>query len=145
MPAQSSCSATSSARARRRRVFPASNSASMAKTGSIVSSTPARLRRCCRFPASPPCFYILPAQPVTRALMQAIHQALPQAAVTNAYGTTEAGPVVFGPHPAGLPQPEMSVGYPHPQVEVRLVADGNRDAAEGVLEMRCPAVMNGYH
>ena len=54
--------------------------------------------------------------PVTRSLMEAIHQALPQASVTNAYGTTEAGPVVFGPHPAGLPQPEMSVGYPHPQV-----------------------------
>ena len=35
--------------------------------------------------------------------------------VTNAYGTTEAGPVVFGPHPKGLPQPEDSVGYPHPE------------------------------
>ncbi|TMJ29901.1 MAG: acyl--CoA ligase [Alphaproteobacteria bacterium] len=90
-------------------------------------------------------FVRMGSAPVTRALMQAIHQALPRAAVTNAYGTTEAGPVVFGPHPAGLPQPEMSVGYPHPQVELRLVADGNRDASEGVLEMRCPAVMNGYH
>jgi long-chain acyl-CoA synthetase len=83
--------------------------------------------------------------PVTRSLMEAIHQALPQASVTNAYGTTEAGPVVLGPHPAGLPQPEMSVGYPHPQVAVRLVADGDRNAAEGVLEMKCPALMNGYH
>jgi long-chain acyl-CoA synthetase len=65
--------------------------------------------------------------------------------VTNAYGTTEAGPVVFGPHPKGLPQPEMSVGYPHPQVQLRLVDGDNRDAMQGVLEMKCPAVMNGYH
>ena len=83
--------------------------------------------------------------PVSQSLMQALHRALPKAAITNAYGTTEAGPVVFGPHPKGLPQPEMSVGYPHPQVQLRLVDGGNRDAGEGVLEMKCPAVMNGYH
>ena len=83
--------------------------------------------------------------PVSQSLMQAIHRALPKAAVTNAYGTTEAGPVVFGPHPKGLPQPEMSVGYPHPQVQLRLVDGDNRDAMQGVLEMKCPAVMNGYH
>ena len=90
-------------------------------------------------------FVRMGSAPVTRSLMEAIHLALPQASVTNAYGTTEAGPVVFGPHPAGLPQPEMSVGYPHRQVEVRLVADGNRNAEEGVLEMKSPALMNGYH
>jgi acyl-CoA synthetase (AMP-forming)/AMP-acid ligase II len=83
--------------------------------------------------------------PVSPALMQAIRAALPWASVTNAYGTTEAGPVVFGPHPKGLPQPEMSVGYPHPQVELRLVAPDNTKAEQGVLEMRCPALMNGYH
>jgi len=66
--------------------------------------------------------------------------------VNNNYGTTEAGPVVFGPHPLALPQPELSVGYPHPKVELRLVdADKNRDADQGVLEMKCPALMIGYH
>ena len=55
------------------------------------------------------------------------------------------GPVVFGPHPKGLPQPEMSVGYPHPKVELRLVDGDNREAGQGVLEMKCPAVMNGYY
>jgi acyl-CoA synthetase (AMP-forming)/AMP-acid ligase II len=83
--------------------------------------------------------------PVSHSLMQAIRDVLPRASVTNAYGTTEAGPVVFGPHPRGLPQPEMSVGAPHPQVALRLVDGDNRDAVEGVLEMRCPALMNGYH
>jgi acyl-CoA synthetase (AMP-forming)/AMP-acid ligase II len=83
--------------------------------------------------------------PVSHSLMQAIRDVLPRASVTNAYGTTEAGPVVFGPHPRGVPQPEMSVGAPHPQVALRLVDGDNRDAVEGVLEMRCPALMNGYH
>jgi acyl-CoA synthetase (AMP-forming)/AMP-acid ligase II len=77
--------------------------------------------------------------------MDALKGALPKAAVTNAYGTTEAGPVVFGPHPQGLPTPELSVGYPHPKVQLRLVDGGDKNAAQGMLEMKCPAVMNGYH
>jgi long-chain acyl-CoA synthetase len=90
-------------------------------------------------------FIRMGSAPVGRSLLEAIHHTLPRASVTNAYGTTEAGPVVFGPHPRGLLQPEMSVGYPHPQVAVHLVAGGDRNADEGVLEMKCPAVMNGYH
>ena len=76
-------------------------------------------------------FVRMGSAPVSQSLMQAIHRALPKAAVTNAYGTTEAGPVVFGPHPKGLQQPEMSVGYPHPQVQLRLVDGDNRDADAG--------------
>jgi len=90
-------------------------------------------------------FVRMGSAPVSAALMAALHEALPRAAVTNAYGTTEAGPVVFGPHPKGLPQPELSVGYPHPSVSLRLVDGNNRDAAQGVLEMKCPALMLGYH
>jgi long-chain acyl-CoA synthetase len=90
-------------------------------------------------------FIRMGSAPVSASLMQAIHRTLPQALVTNAYGTTEAGPVVFGPHPKGLPQPEMSVGYPHPKVELRLVDGDRRSVEQGVLEMRCPALMNGYH
>ena len=90
-------------------------------------------------------FVRMGSAPVSQSLMQAIRQALPQASVTNAYGTTEAGMVVFGPHPQGLPQPEMSVGYPHRAVELRLVDGGVSGAAQGVLEMKCPALMNGYH
>jgi long-chain acyl-CoA synthetase len=90
-------------------------------------------------------FIRMGSAPVSTSLMQQIHAALPQTAVTNAYGTTEAGMVVFGPHPKGLPQPELSVGYPHPKAALRLVDGDNRDAAQGVLEMKCPALMNGYH
>jgi acyl-CoA synthetase (AMP-forming)/AMP-acid ligase II len=39
----------------------------------------------------------------------------------------------------------MSVGYPHPKVELRLVDGDTRNAEQGVLEMKCPAAMNGYH
>jgi acyl-CoA synthetase (AMP-forming)/AMP-acid ligase II len=90
-------------------------------------------------------FIRMGSAPVSASLMEATHRAFPKAAVTNAYGTTEAGPVVFGPHPKGLPQPENSVGYPHPKVQLRLVDGSNRDAAQGMLEMKCPALMNGYH
>jgi long-chain acyl-CoA synthetase len=90
-------------------------------------------------------FLRMGSAPVSASLMAAIRQTLPGTQVTNAYGTTEAGPVVFGPHPRGLPQPELSVGYPHPQVQLRLVDGDNRDGDQGVLEMKCPAVMLGYH
>jgi acyl-CoA synthetase (AMP-forming)/AMP-acid ligase II len=90
-------------------------------------------------------FVRMGSAPVSSSLMAALREALPQAAVTNAYGTTEAGPVVFGPHPRGLPQPELSVGYPHPKVSLRLVDGEDRDADQGVLEMKCPALMLGYH
>jgi len=90
-------------------------------------------------------FLRMGSAPVSQSLMQAIHRALPRAAVTNAYGTTEAGPVVFASHPDGLPQPEMSVGYPHPNVEVRLIGESGKPSDLGVLEMKSPAIMNGYH
>lgn len=75
--------------------------------------------------------------PVSESLMAALHAALPKAAITNAYGTTEGGPVVFGPHPKGLATPPLSVGFPVAGVEVRLNG--------GTLEMKSPATMNGYH
>jgi long-chain acyl-CoA synthetase len=83
--------------------------------------------------------------PVSQSLMKSIHHALPKAAVTNAYGTTEGGPVVFGPHPKGLAQPEMSVGYPQAKVQVRLIGEDGAPSDPGVLEMKSPAIMNGYH
>lgn len=82
---------------------------------------------------------------VSQSLMSSLKRTLPHAAVTNAYGTTEGGPVVFGPHPDGLPVPETSVGFPHPQVQLRLVDGHDKNATRGVLEMKCAAIMLGYH
>jgi acyl-CoA synthetase (AMP-forming)/AMP-acid ligase II len=90
-------------------------------------------------------FLRMGSAPVSASLLEEIGKAMSHARINNAYGTTEGGPVVFGPHPDGIRQPELSVGYPHPLVKVRLVADGNMDANEGMLQMKCPALMTGYH
>jgi long-chain acyl-CoA synthetase len=63
--------------------------------------------------------------PITQSLIDQVHAVFPKAAISNGYGTTEAGPVVFGPHPDGIPQPDLSTGYPHPEVQLRLVRDGH--------------------
>jgi acyl-CoA synthetase (AMP-forming)/AMP-acid ligase II len=75
--------------------------------------------------------------PVSNSLVTSIKEVLPNVKITNAYGTTEGGPVVFGPHPEGRAQPLLSVGYPHPAAQLRL--------ADGVLQMKSPGVMLGYH
>jgi acyl-CoA synthetase (AMP-forming)/AMP-acid ligase II len=83
--------------------------------------------------------------PVSEGLMEAARSVFPHAVITNGYGTTEAGPIVFTTHPDGRPTPDLSVGVAHPHVELRLVAGDDREAGEGVLQMRCPALMTGYH
>ena len=83
--------------------------------------------------------------PVSEGLMEAARRAFPRAVITNGYGTTEAGPIVFAAHPDDRPTPDLSAGVAHPHVELRLVAGDDREASEGVLQMRCPALMTGYH
>jgi long-chain acyl-CoA synthetase len=83
--------------------------------------------------------------PVSSALVQAARQVFPQAVITNAYGTTEAGPIVFAPHPDGRNTPDLALGVAHRRVALRLVDGADRDAEEGILQMRCPALMSGYH
>src|SRR6185295_195773 len=74
--------------------------------------------------------------PVSERLRAQIKDAFPNARVLNVYGTTEAGPVVFGPDPGGRPKPDAALGWPQPGVELKLV--------EGELWQRTPAVMLGY-
>ena len=83
--------------------------------------------------------------PVSEALLKAIKHLMPHAKIINSYGTTEGGPVTFGPHPDGLPQPDMSIGYAHPQVRVRLVDEQGVASDQGVLELSSPGIMAGYH
>ena len=82
--------------------------------------------------------------PLTQALVDRIKTAFPGAAVTNGWGTTESGPLAFGPHPRGAPRPDIALGYPAEGIDVRLVAGDDLDAEEGVLQVRTPAVMPGY-
>ena len=80
--------------------------------------------------------------PSSDALIEEIGRLFPNAGLINSWGTTEAGPLCFGPHPKGLARPPLALGYPRPDVEVRLV--GGPSADEGVLQLRTPALMRGY-
>ena len=79
--------------------------------------------------------------PASPALFEALHRAFPNAAASNGYGVTEAGPVMFANHPEGKPRPATSIGYPLAGCEIRL--DPGPD--EGVLLTRNPGVMAAYH
>jgi long-chain acyl-CoA synthetase len=83
--------------------------------------------------------------PLAQALVDRVKAIFPKALLGNGYGTTETGPVAFGPHPDGLPRPDLALGYPVPGIDLRLVDGTNRDAEQGVLELRTPALMPGYH
>ena len=82
--------------------------------------------------------------PATQQLYDAVHLAFPNAAVAGGYGTTEAGPVVFGPTEGRVLPGGDALGWPQPGVEVRLVGPDETDAEEGELWMRTPANMLGY-
>ena len=82
--------------------------------------------------------------PVSERLQAQIRAAFPNATVVNVYGTTEAGPIVFGPDPAGRPKPDAALGWPQPGVELKLVDAQGRESDEGELWQRTPALMLGY-
>ncbi|WP_168211697.1 class I adenylate-forming enzyme family protein [Ruania zhangjianzhongii] len=83
--------------------------------------------------------------PAAPELFTRLRELFDGVAISFGYGTTESGPVVFGPHRDGLPVPDGSVGAAHPAVELRLVdADGTVRADRGVLEVRVPALLTGY-
>ena len=83
--------------------------------------------------------------PVSQALYESLRRVFPHARIDNVFGTTESGPITFGPHPQGLAPPPRSIGCAHPQVQLRLVDGDSVAANEGVLHIKCPALMNGYH
>ncbi len=82
--------------------------------------------------------------PVSPKLVADIREFFPNARITNGYGTTEVGPVVYGPHPDGVPQPDVSVGYPLSGYTRLVDADG-RVSDYGEVQCRNPAVTPGYH
>jgi acyl-CoA synthetase (AMP-forming)/AMP-acid ligase II len=82
--------------------------------------------------------------PFSEALLERVRDVFPRATIYNSYGTTEVA-AIFGGHPAGLPAPRTSVGFPLPTVELRLVGERGQDANPGELWVRGEGVMNGYH
>src|SRR3990167_684364 len=84
--------------------------------------------------------------PSTPEFFEQIHRLFPTAERANSWGTTESGPLGFGPHPQGIPKPMGALGYPRAGVEVKFVgADaGSSGPMQGVLHIRTPALMTGY-
>jgi acyl-CoA synthetase (AMP-forming)/AMP-acid ligase II len=83
--------------------------------------------------------------PVSAGLYRAAREQFPDAQIANVYGTTEAGPISFVSKPQGVETPQGSLGYPHPEVQMRLRGTENSEAGQGVLEIKSPALMNEYH
>jgi acyl-CoA synthetase (AMP-forming)/AMP-acid ligase II len=87
------------------------------------------------------------SSPFGQSLLDRVRKLFPNAVVSNGYGTTEAGPAVFGKHPDGLATPDLSMGYPLKAIDLRIVDGEGRPVegeGEGVLQMRTPALMSGY-
>ncbi len=80
--------------------------------------------------------------PLTGALLEEVQRVFPNATITNGYGTTESGPAAFGMHPEQKPTPPLSLGYPLPDVETRLVGGASEDSGE--FWIRSPGLMHGY-
>ncbi len=90
-------------------------------------------------------FVRMGSSPLSPKLVEQVRAVFPQAVQSNAYGTTEGGPLVFGVHADGRAVPDGAAGWPLPDVEVRLVdAAGNPVPDEGMLVSRTPATMRGY-
>ena len=81
--------------------------------------------------------------PVSPKLQAQVESTFAGASIMNGYGTTEAGPVVFGPLEGRSPPP-MSVGWPSPGVDVKLIDNHGQEAEQGVLWHRTPATMTAY-
>jgi acyl-CoA synthetase (AMP-forming)/AMP-acid ligase II len=84
----------------------------------------------------------LGSAPLSDTLLAQVRGLFPNAEISNGYGSTEAGPAVFGPHPDGLPRPPLSIGYPRPGVDWRLVDGAGPE--QGRLQLRTPALADGY-
>jgi acyl-CoA synthetase (AMP-forming)/AMP-acid ligase II len=79
--------------------------------------------------------------PSTPEFFAEMQRLFPNAETANSWGTTESGPIAFGPHPDGRPRPMGALGHPRKGIELRLVGG---DARQGVLHIRTPALMTGY-
>ena len=82
--------------------------------------------------------------PASAPLLDNLARTFPNAAINLNYGITEGGPILLSwKHPKGLPRPRTTVGYPLPGVALRF--EGGASADEGILHVKNPGVMLGYH
>jgi len=81
--------------------------------------------------------------PVSPKLWEHVEETFPNASIMNGYGTTESGPVVFGPRDGQTPPP-TSVGWALPNIGVKLMDAAGHETDEGELWHKCPANSPGY-
>lgn len=82
--------------------------------------------------------------PASDSLLDSLAERFPDARLNLNYGITEGGPILFAwKHPDGLARPRTSVGFPIDGVEIKLI-DGP-DENQGILCVKSPGVMKGYH
>ena len=82
--------------------------------------------------------------PSTAEFFEQMHRLFPKAETANSWGTTESGPIAFGPHPDGIPKPMGALGHLRKNIEVKFVGGTETGATQGVLHIRTPALMTGY-
>jgi long-chain acyl-CoA synthetase len=82
--------------------------------------------------------------PSTAEFFADMQRLFPKAETANSWGTTESGPLGFGPHPDGVPKPAGALGYLRKGIEVKFVGGSDTGPTEGVLHIRTPALMSGY-
>ena len=82
--------------------------------------------------------------PATPQLYAAVQAAFPNASLAGGYGTTESGPISFGPVAGKALPGDGGLGWPLPDVEVKLTDADGREADQGELWLRTPANMLGY-
>ena len=82
--------------------------------------------------------------PSTAEFFEQMHRLFPKAETANSWGTTESGPIAFGPHPEGIAKPMGALGYLRKNIDVKFVGGAATGATEGVLHIRTPALMTGY-
>ena len=81
--------------------------------------------------------------PVSYKLWGHVEKTFPGASIMNGYGTTESGPVVFGPR-EGEVIPPTSVGWVLSEVDAKLIDASGEEKNEGELWHKCPANSPGY-
>lgn len=80
--------------------------------------------------------------PATDTLIDAVASVFRSAEIVQIFGITEASAALFGRHPAGLPRPRHSIGWPIAGNDFVLLGE---DENFGTLLVRSPGLMNGYH
>ncbi|MGE2716320.1 class I adenylate-forming enzyme family protein [Mycolicibacterium litorale] len=89
---------------------------------------------------------ILNSAPASLELLAELDRVFREPRFVFTYGTTESSPIAFTAPSDGRRVPFGSLGVPHPAVEIRLVdAAGKHVERDGVLQIRSPGLMSGYH